>query len=124
MSYITSIIIVHFTAAFSIHSDVSVICFTMVPSHGAGQDFDMTEYEVLSFDQCDTKEPLSHPITPPEPMTEPTPPLTIQPSLPSPPPSPAPPATEQTEDKRRGGETSTSSPQLRLIKRKGPEVLF
>ncbi|XP_014066244.1 receptor expression-enhancing protein 1 isoform X1 [Salmo salar] len=86
-----------------------------------GQDFDMTEYEVLSFDQCDTKEPLSHPIMPPEPMTEPTPPLTIQPSLPSPPPSPAPPATEQTEDKRRGGETSTSSPQLRLIKRKGPE---
>lgn len=96
----------------------------MVPSYGAGQDFDMTEYEVLSFDQCDTKEPLSHPNTPPKPMTEPTPPLTIQSSLPSPPPSPAPPATEQTEDMRIGGKTSTSSPQLRLIKRKVPEVLF
>ncbi|XP_023850227.1 receptor expression-enhancing protein 1 [Salvelinus sp. IW2-2015] len=81
-----------------------------------GQDLDMTEYEVLRFDQCDTKELLSHAITPPKPTLPPSPSLTPQPS---PPPSLAPPAPEQTED--MGGDTSTSTPQLRLIKRKAPE---
>ncbi|XP_041703676.2 receptor expression-enhancing protein 1 isoform X1 [Coregonus clupeaformis] len=61
-----------------------------------GQDLDMTAYEVLRFDQCDTKELLSHPITPPKPTLPPSPSLTPQPS---PPPSLAP---EQTED--MGGE--------------------
>lgn len=103
-------------------------CFLIppaVPSHGAGQDFDMTEFEVLAVDHCATKEPLSQPLLPSELPTEPTPlspSLTPQPSPPSTPP-PTPPAPEQPEEVGKRVRTASSSPQLRLIKRKAPEVL-
>ncbi|KAI3367209.1 hypothetical protein L3Q82_008264 [Scortum barcoo] len=91
-------------------------------SYNKGQDFDMTEYEVL--DQWDSKGSLSQSISPSEPESTPvTPSLTPQsspPSTPSPPPTP--PAPEQPEEVGKGVQATSSSPQLRLIKRKAPEV--
>ncbi|XP_078133432.1 uncharacterized protein reep1 isoform X2 [Sander vitreus] len=92
-------------------------------SYNKGQDFDMTEYEMLGLDQWDSKELLSQTISPSESESTPiTPSLTPQsspPSTPSPPPSP--PAPEQPEEVGKGVQAASSSPQLRLIKRKAPE---
>ncbi|XP_070776126.1 receptor expression-enhancing protein 1 [Enoplosus armatus] len=92
-------------------------------SYNKGQDFDMTEYEVLGLDQWDSKGLLSQTSSPSESQsTSLTPSLTPQsspPSTPSPPPSP--PAPEQPEEVEKGVQTASSSPQLRLIKRKAPE---
>lgn len=97
------------------------------PFHGTGQEFDMTEYEVLRFDQWDSKDLLSETTSPSEsgstPITPITPPQTPQSSpssTPSPPPTP--PAPEQAEDGGKGEKAASGSPQLRLIKRKAPEV--
>ncbi|XP_019910005.2 receptor expression-enhancing protein 1 isoform X2 [Esox lucius] len=86
--------------------------------YNKGQDFDMTEYEVLSFDQCDTKVPLSRTAIPPEPTSPPSPTLTSQTSRHSPPPSPARLSAEQAEDMGSGEGTPTSSPQppLRVLR--------
>ncbi|XP_068436088.1 receptor expression-enhancing protein 1 [Clinocottus analis] len=83
-----------------------------------GQDFDMTEYEMLGWD---SKKLLSQTISPSESTTI-TPSLTPQsspPSTPSPPPSP--PAPEQPEEVGKGVQAASSSPQLRLFKKKAPE---
>lgn len=98
---------------------------------GAGEDFDMTEYEVLSFDQRDCKgspsEVTSASEPDPLPVTPSLTPLSSPPSThsarstPSPPPTP--PAPEWPEEV--GGkvaQAASSSPQLRLAKRKAPEV--
>ncbi|KAM3594620.1 uncharacterized protein V6R79_010946 [Siganus canaliculatus] len=77
-----------------------------------GQDFDPTEYEVLGLDQWDSKtmapsvsESESRPITPS---------VTPEPSAPSPPP-------EEPEEVGKSVQKASSSPQLRLNKRKAPE---
>ncbi|XP_055361866.1 receptor expression-enhancing protein 1 isoform X2 [Betta splendens] len=93
-------------------------------SYNKGQDFDMTEYEVLGLSEWDSKESPSPPAaSPPEPESAPvTPSLTPPPSptcTPAPP--PAPPAPEHPEEVGKGAQTVSSSPQLRLIKRKAPE---
>ncbi|XP_059209112.1 receptor expression-enhancing protein 1 [Centropristis striata] len=92
-------------------------------SYNKGQDFDVTEYEMLGLDQLDSKELLSQTSSPSESESSPiTPSLTPQsspPPTPSPPPSP--PAPEQPEEVGRGWQTASSSPQLRLMKRKAPE---
>lgn len=86
--------------------------------HGAGQDFDVTEFEVLGVDQCGSKDSVGSESTP-SPV-----PLTPQPSLPSTPsPPPTPPVPEQPKEVGKEVQTTMSSPQLRLIKRKAPEVL-
>ncbi|XP_037602457.1 receptor expression-enhancing protein 1 isoform X2 [Sebastes umbrosus] len=60
-----------------------------------GEDFDMTEFEVLRLDQYDSKELLSQTISPSESESI-TSSMTPQSSTPSPPPSP--PAPEQPEE--------------------------
>lgn len=84
----------------------------------------MTEYEVLGLDQWDPKGLLSQSISPSESESTPiTPSLTPQsspPSTPSPPHTPL--ALEQPEEVGIGVQAASSSPQLRLIKRKAPEV--
>ncbi|XP_034381500.1 receptor expression-enhancing protein 1 [Cyclopterus lumpus] len=88
-------------------------------SHSKGQDFDMTEYEMLGLDQWDSKKLLSQTISPSESESSTiAPSLTPKsstPSIPSPPPSP--PAPEQPEEVGK----APSSPQLRLFKKKAPE---
>ncbi|CAK6956998.1 receptor expression-enhancing protein 1 isoform X2 [Scomber scombrus] len=93
-----------------------------------GQDFDMTEFEVLGLDlHLEAKELLSKTVIPSEPQTESesttlTPPLTPQFSLSSTPSPPAtPPPQEQPEEVGKGVQATSSSPQLQLIKRKAPE---
>lgn len=87
----------------------------------------MTEFEVLGLDlQSEAKELLSQTIIPSEPQTESvtlTPPLTPQ-SSPSSTPSPTATlsALEESEEVGKGMQTTSSSPQLKLIKRKAPEV--
>lgn len=84
----------------------------------------MTEYEVLGLDQCDPKGSLSMSVSPSDsesaPVTASATPQSSPPSTPSPPPSPL--APEPPEEVGTGVQTSSSSPQLRLIKRKAPEV--
>ncbi|XP_039993610.1 receptor expression-enhancing protein 1 [Xiphias gladius] len=91
--------------------------------YNKGQDFDMTEFEVLGLDQWDSKDSLSQTISPSESESTPiTPSLTSQstpPSTPSPPSTP--PVPEQPEEVGKGVQTASSSPQLKLIKRKAPE---
>ncbi|XP_053191506.1 receptor expression-enhancing protein 1 isoform X2 [Scomber japonicus] len=98
--------------------------------YNKGQDFDMTEFEVLGLDlHLETKELLSKTITPSESQTETesesttlTPPLTPQFSLSSTPSPPAtPPPQEEPEEVGKGEQATSSSQQLRLIKRKAPE---
>lgn len=93
--------------------------------HGAGQDFDVTEFEVLGVDQCGSKDSVAQVVLPSESESTPSPvPLTPQPSLPSTPsPPPTPPVPEQPKEVGKEVQTTMSSPQLRLIKRKAPEVL-
>ncbi|XP_019940181.2 receptor expression-enhancing protein 1 [Paralichthys olivaceus] len=94
-----------------------------------GQDFDVSEYEVLGLDQWDSKESLSQTISPSESESTPvTLSLTTQstpPSTPSQPPTPPPPSTppvpEQSEEVGKEVQAGLSSPQLRLVKRKAPE---
>lgn len=101
----------------------------------AGEDVDMTEYEVLRFDQRDSKgspsetasasesdsfSPVNLSLTPPS-----SPPST--PSAPSPPSTPSPPPTPPAPERHeevggKGAQAASSSPQLRLAKRKAPEV--
>uniref|UniRef100_A0A672ZL58 Receptor expression-enhancing protein n=1 Tax=Sphaeramia orbicularis TaxID=375764 RepID=A0A672ZL58_9TELE len=107
-------------------------------SYNKGPDFDMTEFEVLGLDQWDSKDslsqtisasesPQSSPPSTPSPPPTPPPPLPLPPtSLPLPPPPsppPSPPASEQPEEVVKGVQESSGSPQLRLVKRKAPEVL-
>nr|XP_046268871.1 receptor expression-enhancing protein 2 [Scatophagus argus] len=92
-------------------------------SYNKGQDFDMTEYEVLRLDQWDSKGVLSQTTSPSESESTPiTPSLTPQSSLPSTPsPPPTPSAPNQSEEVEKGVQATSSSPQLRLMKRKAPE---
>ncbi|KAJ4939391.1 hypothetical protein JOQ06_028840 [Pogonophryne albipinna] len=78
-------------------------------SESCNKDFDMTEYEMLGLGQWESKESLSQTISPSE---------SSPPSTPSPPPSPA---LEETEEVGKGLPVASSSPQLRLMKRKAPE---
>lgn len=84
----------------------------------------MTEFEVLGLDQWDSKEFLSQTASTSE--SEPTPitptmtPQSTPPSAPSLPPTPV--ALEQPEEVRKEAQAASSSPQLRLTKRKAPEV--
>lgn len=116
--------------------DLKAVCTCRSPPPsafccGTGEDFDMAEYEVLRFDQRDSEgspseatsasEPDSSPVTPS--LT----PLFLSPSTPCPPsppsPPPTPPAPERPEEVGgRGAQAASSSPQLRLAKRKAPEV--
>ncbi|XP_033498857.2 receptor expression-enhancing protein 1 [Epinephelus lanceolatus] len=93
-------------------------------SYNKGQDFDMTEYEMLGLDHWDSKELPSQTISPSEsestPVTPSLTPKSSPPPTPSPPPSP-PPVPEQAEEVGKGVQEASSSPQLRLIKRKAPE---
>ena len=97
-------------------------------SHGTGQEFDMTEYEVLGLDQLDSKGSLSKSISPSEsestPITLSLTPQSSPPSTPSPPPTPTPPPEQGAppEEVGKAVQTASSSPQLRLVKRKAPEV--
>lgn len=86
-----------------------------------GTDFDMTEYEVLGLEpldsvdfQSNTTSAVSTLVTPS--VTPPSAPT----STPSPPPTPA--APEQAEEVDKEPPSPSSSPQLRLSKRKAPEV--
>ncbi|KAM7403047.1 hypothetical protein PAMA_003801 [Pampus argenteus] len=95
-------------------------------SYNKGQDFDMTEFEVLGLDQWKPNELLSKTITSSESQTESTtlttPSLTPQSSPPSTPAPPLiPPAPEQPEEVGKAVQAASSSPQLRLVKRKAPE---
>lgn len=104
------------------------LCCSFVPTtyfHDTGQDFDMTEFEVLGLDlHLETKELLSK--TPSESQTETeseSTTLTPQFSLSSTPSPPAtPPPQEEPEEVGKGEQATSSSQQLRLIKRKAPEV--
>lgn len=85
----------------------------------------MTEYEVL--DQWTSKGLQSQTISPSESESSPiTPSLTPKSSPPSPPSTPSPPPTppvpEHPEEVGKEVQATSSSPQLRLIKRKAPEV--
>lgn len=82
----------------------------------------MADFEVLRFDQSDvrslpsqsTSESGSLPVTPS---------LSLEsspPSTPTPPPSPS--APEQPEEVGQEAQATSSSPQLRLMRRKAPEV--
>nr|XP_057946790.1 receptor expression-enhancing protein 1 [Doryrhamphus excisus] len=73
-------------------------------SYNKGQDFDMTEYEVLGLYQGKAED---------SPTPDPSPPST---------PSPTPPTLEQPEEGMSGGvRGGPDSPQLGLMKRKAPE---
>ncbi|XP_034432351.1 receptor expression-enhancing protein 1 isoform X1 [Hippoglossus hippoglossus] len=92
-------------------------------SYNKGQDFDVTEYEMLGLDQWDSKESLSQTISPSEsestPFTLSLTPQSTPPSTPSSPPTP--PVPEQSEEVGKEAQAGLSSPQLRLVKRKAPE---
>lgn len=79
---------------------------------------------MLGLNQWDSTGLLSQDISPSEsestPITLSLTPQSSPPSTPSPPPTP--PAPEKLEEMGKGVQTATSSPQLRLIKRKAPEV--
>ncbi|XP_077946046.1 receptor expression-enhancing protein 1 isoform X2 [Gasterosteus aculeatus] len=87
-----------------------------------GQDFDMTEYEMLGLEEWDSKCPLSQTFLPSESESPVIPSLTPQsspPSTPSPPASPL--APEQPEEVGKEVQVASGSPQLRLFKKKAPE---
>ncbi|TWW72104.1 Receptor expression-enhancing protein 1 [Takifugu flavidus] len=90
--------------------------------YSKGQDCDMADFEVLRFDQSDvrslpsqtTSESGSMPVTPS---------LSLEsspPSTPTPPPSPS--APEQPEKVGQEAQATSNSPQLRLMRKKAPEV--
>lgn len=74
----------------------------------------MTEYEVLRFDQWEAKG-LSSQTSPPSECGS-------APTNPSQTPEPSPPYTPTPEQPEEAGKAASSSPQLRMIKRKAPEV--
>ncbi|KAM8914218.1 receptor expression-enhancing protein 1 isoform 2-T2 [Spinachia spinachia] len=84
-----------------------------------GQDFDMTEYEMLGLEQWDSKCPLSQTMLPSESESTVMPSLTPQSSTPSPPASPL--APQQPEGVGKEVLAASSSPQLGLFKKKAPE---
>lgn len=90
-----------------------------VPSpYRTGQDFDVTEYEAMGMDRWDSERSLAQTVSSFESgSASSTASQAPQSSPPSPPPSPS--APELVEVERR---EPSSSPQLRLIKRKAPEV--
>ncbi|KAK0143344.1 Receptor expression-enhancing protein 1 [Merluccius polli] len=98
-------------------------------SYSKGQDdFDMAEYEVLGLDHCSTEELLSQTLSPSEPLAEPmtpwpSPSFTFPTPTPTSTPGPAPQTHEEGEESGRGVQVGSRSPQLRLIKKKAPEVL-
>ncbi|XP_024914123.1 receptor expression-enhancing protein 1 isoform X2 [Cynoglossus semilaevis] len=69
-------------------------------SYNKGQDFDVTEFEVLGVDQCGSKDSVAQVVLPSESESTPSPvPLTPQSSLPSTPsPPPTPPVPEQPKE--------------------------
>lgn len=94
--------------------------------HGAGPEFDITEFEMLNVEQCDSVEPssaltlkptpiprsisnLNQPLSPPEPSQD----------KPAHPPSEAP---EVPKDSEKEGGIPANSAQLGLLKRRAPEV--
>lgn len=81
----------------------------------------MTEYEVLGLEPLDPVDFQSQTTSTESALVTPsvTPP-SDPPSTPSPPPSPA--APEQPEELSKEPLSASSSPQLRLSKRKAPEV--
>ncbi|XP_008281891.1 receptor expression-enhancing protein 1 [Stegastes partitus] len=81
-----------------------------------GQDFDVAEFEVLRLEQWDSKEPPSPTLSAPE--SEPAPASVTPPSTPPSTPSPPP---EQPEEVEKEAKAASSSPQLRLVKRRAPE---
>uniref|UniRef100_A0A3P9J2K3 Receptor expression-enhancing protein n=1 Tax=Oryzias latipes TaxID=8090 RepID=A0A3P9J2K3_ORYLA len=84
------------------------------------KDFDMTEYEVLGLEPLDSVDFQSHITSAVSTLVTPsvTPPSAPT-STPSPPPTPA--APEQAEEVDKEPPSPSSSPQLRLSKRKAPE---
>lgn len=83
----------------------------------------MTEYEMLGLEEWDSKCPLSQTFLPSESESPVIPSLTPQsspPSTPSPPASPL--APEQPEEVGKEVQVASGSPQLRLFKKKAPEV--
>lgn len=90
--------------------------------YGTGQDFDTADFEVLRFDQSDVKS-LPSQSTSESGSAPVTPSLTPQPSPPSTPTPPlSPSAREQPEEVGKEAQAASSSPQLRLMRRKAPEV--
>ncbi|MEQ2161556.1 hypothetical protein GOODEAATRI_010703, partial [Goodea atripinnis] len=91
--------------------------------HGA--DFDMNEYEVLGLEQLDFAEflPQTKPTSESR-STSVTPSVTPQSSPLSTPTPPATPAAQEQSEEGLGNEmhAMSSSPQLRMSKRKAPEV--
>ncbi|KAM9777928.1 receptor expression-enhancing protein 1 isoform 2-T2 [Neosynchiropus ocellatus] len=77
----------------------------MTRSKSEGHDCDMTEYEMLGLDQRDSRESLSMNPPPYEDA----------------PPSPEPSDDPEEDEEQRGVQVASSSPQLRLMKRKAPE---
>ncbi|XP_072314456.1 receptor expression-enhancing protein 1 [Eucyclogobius newberryi] len=90
-----------------------------------GQDDDMADYELLGLDTWRSKEIPSQQALDSEPQSERASftfsltPQSSAPSTPSPPPSPS--APERPEELGREIPKASSSPQLRLSKRKAPE---
>lgn len=79
----------------------------------------MTDFEVLRFDQSDAKSLPSQTTS----ESGSTPSLSLEsspPSTPTPPPSPS--ASEQPEEVGQEAQATSNSPQLRLMRRKAPEV--
>lgn len=84
--------------------------------YGTGQDFDMTEFEVLRFDVKSL----------PSQSTSETGSTSVSPSLTpesSPPPTPTLPPSSSAPEKPEEVGNESNSPQLRLMRKKAPEVL-
>ncbi|XP_061599164.1 receptor expression-enhancing protein 1 [Cololabis saira] len=87
----------------------------------SSKDFDMTEYEVLGLEQLDSRgfRPQTTSTSESTPITPSVTPQPTPTSTPTPPPSPA--APEELEEVGKEVQAASSSPQLRLSKRKAPE---
>ncbi|XP_072221217.1 receptor expression-enhancing protein 1 [Leuresthes tenuis] len=87
------------------------------------KDFDMTEFEVLRLEKLDSTEFLTRTMSASEsestPVTPSVTPQSTPPSTPTPPATPA--ASEQPEEVGKEVQAASSSPQLKLSKRKAPE---
>ncbi|XP_072545649.1 receptor expression-enhancing protein 1 isoform X2 [Salminus brasiliensis] len=94
--------------------------------YSKGQDFDMTEFELLSLEPCTTAEPPSPPT--PKPTTTPSPPFMIPNQALAPPEPfqdepmhPPPTAPDVPEDSGTEGCVPAESARSRLLKRRAPE---
>ncbi|KAM9709029.1 receptor expression-enhancing protein 1 isoform 1-T1 [Menidia menidia] len=83
------------------------------------KDFDMSEFEVLRLENLDSTEFLSRSLSTSDSEATPITPQFTPPSTPTPPDSPAP--SEQPEELGKEVRAASSSPQLKLSKRKAPE---